>query len=146
MKILKLPEIEESIIWLNFTQTERMIYNGYLIDPNNTKNDIFLRQLCCHPLISDKIRENISNKVESLEDIKNQIKKMYMSDYEKAEENYKTCLERIDRIEFNMREMEKENKIAQKGYQDLKEDKQIAKIKLEELKKIRDGKEKTVVW
>jgi hypothetical protein len=59
IKILKLPEIKEETIWLNFTETERMIYNAYLADPNNTVNDIFLRQLCCHPLISEKIRENI---------------------------------------------------------------------------------------
>ena len=146
MHILKLPEIEEDTIWLNFTQTERMIYNAYLADPNNTVNDVFLRQLCCHPMISDKIRENISNKVESLEDIKNQIKKMYMSDYEKAEENYQTCIERIDRINFEMKEMEKENKTNQRGYMDLKEDVELAKFKSIELKKIRDGKEKTVLY
>jgi DNA repair protein RAD5 len=146
MHILKLPEIEEDTVWLNFTQTERMIYNAYLADPNNTVNDVFLRQLCCHPMISDKIRENISNKVESLEDIKNQIKKMYMSDYEKAEENYQTCLERIDRINFEMKEMEKENKTNQRGYMDLKEDIELAKFKSIELKKIRDGKEKTVLY
>jgi hypothetical protein len=146
MQILKLPEIVEETVWLNFTQTERMIYNAYLADPNNTVNDVFLRQICCHPMISDKIRENISNKVESLEDIKIQIKKMYMGEYEKAEENYKICIDRIERIQGEMKEMEKELKTGQKGYQDLKEDLEMAKFKSIELKKIRDGKEKTVVY
>ncbi len=146
MQILKLPEIVEETVWLNFTQTERMIYNAYLADPNNTVNDVFLRQICCHPMISDKIRENISNKVESLEDIKIQIKKMYMGEYEKAEENYKICTDRIERIQAEMKDMEKECKTGQKGYQDLKEDLEVAKYKSIDLKKIRDGKEKTVVY
>jgi DNA repair protein RAD5 len=146
MQILKLPEIVEETMWLNFTQTERMIYNAYLADPNNTVNDVFLRQVCCHPMISDKIRENITNKVESLEDIKTQIKKMYMGEYEKAEENYKICTDRIDRIQAEMKEMEKELKTGLRGYQDLKEDLEMAKYKSIDLKKIRDGKEKTVVY
>ncbi len=146
MQILKLPEIVEDIVWLNFSQTERMIYNAYLADPNNTINDVFLRQICCHPMISDKIRENISNKVESLDDIKDQIKKMYMGEYDKAEENYQVCVERIERITFDMKEMEKECKTNLKGYQDLKEDLETAKYKAGELKKVRDGKEKTVLY
>lgn len=146
IKILKLPEIIEETIWLNFTETERMIYNAYLADPNNSINDVFLRQICCHPMISEKIRENISNKVESLEDIRNQIKKMYMSEYEKADEIYNNCLNRIDTIKKDMKEMEKDGKINLKGYQDLKEDLELAQLKLCEYKKIRDGKEKTVLY
>jgi len=146
IKILKLPEIIEETIWLNFTETERMIYNAYLADPNNTMNDVFLRQICCHPMISEKIRENISNKVESLEDIRNQIKKMYMSEYEKADEIYNNCLNRIETFKKDMKEMEKDGKINLKGYQDLKEDLELAQLKLHEYKKIRDGKEKTVLY
>jgi SNF2 family DNA or RNA helicase len=146
IKILKLPEIIEENIWLNFTETERMIYNAYLADPNNTVNDVFLRQLCCHPLISEKIRENISNKVESLEDIQKHIKKMYMADFDKADENYNVCLERIDRIKNDMKEMEKEGKTNLMGYSNLKEDLLVAQGKIGDLKKIRDGKEKTVIY
>jgi DNA repair protein RAD5 len=146
IRILKLPEIKEEIIWLNFTETERMIYNAYLADPNNTVNDVFLRQLCCHPLISDKIRENISNKVESLEDIQKHIKKMYMSDFDLADEHYKKCLERIDRIKTEMKEMEKEAKTNLMGYSNLKDDLYVAQGKVADLKKIRDGKEKTVIY
>ncbi len=146
IKILKLPEIKEETIWLNFTETERMIYNAYLADPNNTVNDVFLRQICCHPLISEKIRENISNKVDSLEDIQKHIKKMYMSDFEKADENYKTCLERIERIKNEMKEMEEQGKKNLMGYSSLKEDLVVAEGKIGDLKKIRDGKEKTVVY
>ncbi len=146
IKILKLPEIVEETVWLNFTETERMIYNAYLADPNNTVNDVFLRQICCHPMISDKIRENISNKVESLEDIQTQIKKMYFAEFEKADENYKTCLERIERIKGEMYDLEKEAKTNLITYSNLKEDLNNAQMKIVDLKKIRDGKEKTVIY
>ncbi len=146
IKILKLPNIKEETVWLNFTDTERMIYNAHLADPNNSINDVFLRQICCHPMISEKIRENVSNKVESLEDIQKQIRQMYFTEFDKAEENYKTCLERIDRIKKDMANLEKEAKTELKMYSDLKNDLGIAESKVVELKKIRDGKEKTVIY
>ena len=97
-------------------------------------------------MISDKIRENISNKVESLEDIQTHIKKMYFAEFDKADENYKNCLERIERIKGDMKEMEKEAKTNLKGYQDLKDDLQDAQYRLIDYKKVRDGKEKTVLY
>ena len=100
IKVLKLPEIKEKNIWLNFTNTERMIYNAYLADSNNSPRDVFLRQLCCHPMISDKLRENLSKQVESLEDIQVHIKKMYFTDFDKADDNYKSCIEKINKIHF----------------------------------------------
>jgi hypothetical protein len=144
--ILKLPSIKEETVWLNFTETERMIYNAYLADPNNTPYDIFLRQLCCHPLLSEKIRENMSNKLESLSDMKDHIKKMYFKDFDKANENYTDCLSRIERITDDMSEMENEGKTNLMGYQNLKEDLTSAKEKLIELEKIKNGKEKTLLY
>lgn len=146
ISILKLPTIKEETMWLNFTETERMIYNAYLADPNNTPYDVFLRQLCCHPLLSEKIRENMSNKLESLSDMKDHIKKMYFKDFDKASENYKECMDRIERIESDMKEMEIEAKTGLMGYQNLKEDLFKAKEKIPELKKIKDGKEKTLLY
>ena len=144
IKTLKLPEIEEKTIWLKFTDTERMIYNAYLADPNNTPYDVFLRQICCHPMISEKLRENLSNQVESLDDIQVQIKKMYFSEFDKADEHYKTCKERIERIQNDMTEMEQENKTNLITYHNLQEELSTAKYKLVEYKKVRDGKEKTL--
>ena len=144
IKILKLPEIEEKTIWLNFTDTERMIYNAYLADPNNATQDVFLRQICCHPLISEKLRENISAKVESLSDIQVEIKKMYFSEFDKAEEHYTNCMERIKRIEGEIEELEKNGKTNLVTYSNLKDDLINAKTKLVEYKKVRDGKEKTL--
>jgi hypothetical protein len=146
IKILKLPEIEEKTIWLKFTDTERMIYNAYLADPNNTAYDVFLRQICCHPMISEKIRDNLTNKVESLSDIQVQIKKMYFSEFDKADEHYQSCLERIKRIEGEIDELEEENKTNLITYSNLKEELSNVKIRLVDLKKVRDGKEKTLLY
>jgi hypothetical protein len=146
IKILKLPETKEKTIWLKFTDTERMIYNAYLADPNNTTYDVFLRQICCHPMISEKLRDNLTNKVESLSDIQVQIKKMYFSEFDKADEYYQNCLDRINRIEYDISELEKENKTNLISYSNLKDELANAKIKLVELKKIRDGKEKTLLY
>ena len=123
-----------------------MIYNAYLADPNNTPYDIFLRQLCCHPMLSEKIRENISNKLESLSDMKDHIKKMYFKDFEKANEIYNECENRINRIENDIKEMEKEGKTNLIGYNNLKEDLEKAKEKIPELQKIKEGKEKTLLY
>ena len=146
VSILKLPEIKEETVWLNFTETERMIYNAYLADPNNTPYDIFLRQLCCHPLLSEKIRENMSNKLESLSDMKEHIKKMYFKDFDKANENLTDCEKRMQRIREDMKEMEKEGKINLMGYQNLKEDLLKTQERLPELKKTKEGKEKTLLY
>jgi SNF2 family DNA or RNA helicase len=144
--ILKLPTIKEETIWLNFTETERMIYNAYLADPNNTAYDVFLRQLCCHPLLSEKLRENMSNKLESLSDMKEHIKKMYFKDYDKSLENFNDCTERIKKITEEMTEMEQQGKINLIGYQNLKEDLIKMKEKIPELEKIKNGKEKTLLY
>ena len=146
IKILKLPEIEEKTIWLKFTDTERMIYNAYLADPNNSNNDVFLRQICCHPMISEKLRDTFTNKVESLTDIQLQIKKMYFTDFDKADEHYTNCLDRIDRITGEMNQLENDKKTNLITYSNLKEELTNAETKLIDLKKIRDGKEKTLLY
>ena len=146
IKILKLPNIVEETIWLNFTETERMIYNAYLADPNNSQYDIFLRQICCHPMISEKIRENITNRVESLSDIQDHIKKMYFKDYDKSNENCTDLVVRIDKMKEEIKVYEKENKIGLIGYKNVKEELTRVEIKLVELNKIRDGKEKSLLY
>lgn len=146
IKILKLPEISEQTIWLKFTDTERMIYNAYLADPNNTAYDVFLRQICCHPMISEKLRDSLTNKVESLSDIQVQIKKMYFSEFDKADEHYQNCLERIERIEGEIDDLEKEKKTNLITYSNLRDELSNAKIRLVDFKKIRDGKEKTLLY
>lgn len=146
VKILKLPDVVEETIWLKFTDTERMIYNAYLADTNNNPHDIFLRQICCHPMIAEKLRENMANSVESLSDIQEQISKMYLTDFNKADTIYTNCLDRIDRISSEIDAMIKEKKTELVGFANLKDELADAQNKLINYKKIRDGKEKTIVY
>jgi hypothetical protein len=97
-------------------------------------------------MISEKIRENISNKVESLSDIQDLMRKMYFSEFDKADENYNTCLERIAKISDEIDRMKSENKTNLIGYKDLTNDLEYNKIKVVEFKKVRDGKEKTLLY
>jgi DNA repair protein RAD5 len=146
VSILKLPEIKETTVWLNFSETERVIYNAYLADPNNTPYDVFLRQICCHPMLSEKIRENMKTKLESLSDMKTYIEKMYFTDFYKAKENYDDCVNRIDKIKNEMNDMESEDKQDLIGYKNLVEDLARLNDKKPELLKIKDGKEKTLLY
>jgi len=146
IKTLQLPVIKEEVIWLNFTNMERTIYNAYLADPNNSTHDIFLRQICCHPLIADKFKESIKNTMNSLEEMQDFIKNLYFKEYDKIVENYNDCSDRIIRYNDEICKLEKDNKTSLITYSNLKEDLQRAKVKLIELEKIKLGKEKTVSY
>jgi hypothetical protein len=146
VKILQLPTIKEEVVWLNFTNTERTIYNAYLADPNNTSQDIFLRQVCCHPLIADKFKERIKNTMNSLSEMQDFIKNLYFKEYDKSIENYNECNERILKYKDEIKKLEKDNKTSLTTYTNLKEDLEKANIKIIELEKIKLGKEKTVSY
>lgn len=62
------PEPEEISLMMRFSATERMMYNAYLANHNNKKNDVYLRQLCCHPKLSDQTNYILST-CRTLEDI-----------------------------------------------------------------------------
>lgn len=75
----RLPAPKETVVWLKFTQTERMMYNAYLANPNNDKYSEFLRKLCCHPKLAEEIKGALSN-CKTLDDIQ----KIMVQHYEKA--------------------------------------------------------------
>ena len=56
----RLIPLKESIIWLDLTQTERLIYNAYESDKNIGEFDTVLRQICCHPKIVSELKNVIS--------------------------------------------------------------------------------------
>lgn len=64
----ELQPVKETVVWLKFTHTERMMYNAYLANPNNSKYSVFLRQLCCHPKLAEEIKDILSN-CKTLEDM-----------------------------------------------------------------------------
>ena len=133
MKILKLPEIVEEIIWLNFTDTERMIYNAEIIGDcegnsndyktGNSYHEIRLRALCCDIFLSEKLNSLTDNtNVCDLNDMKKRIETLYVNECNAAIEKYDKLLERKDNIIFNMKELENENKLHLKSYSDYEDD------------------------
>lgn len=79
-----LPNIREQVVDLKFTATERMMYNAYLADPNNSKFDVYLRKLCCHPKLSDETKLALSN-CKTLKQIENVMINHYKQEITKAE-------------------------------------------------------------
>lgn len=147
LKTLQLPKVNEETIFLNLTQTERMIYNSHLANKNNSMEDVFLRQVCCHPLIAEAIRSAVgSNQVSSLEEIQEAIKKMYFGEYDKAVTNYEKCKEKIEFLEESIKEMEKKKKTDLIMYGDAKRDLEENKLKIVDLEVIKNGKEQSVKY
>jgi len=97
-----LPPIKEEIIWLKFSQTERMIYNAYLANKNNDKFSTYLRQLCCHPQLSTETKDVLLN-CKTLDDIE----KMMMSHYKS---DVKLAQEKVDKTQYMINKINKKIK------------------------------------
>lgn len=90
----KLPPLKEEVVWLKFTDTERMMYSAYLANPNNSKFSEFLRQLCCYPKLSDETKVALSH-CKTLEDIEKMMVNHYASVAKLAEKKVKNAQLRI---------------------------------------------------
>ena len=113
----KLPELTERIIWLKFSQTERMVYNAFLANPNIDKFDKLLRQLCCHPKIADQIKEILSE-CKTLEDIEKMMVLHYKKEAEDAKiylENKKKSVLRIKK-QITIKTFKRQRKFLKKDY------------------------------
>jgi len=102
----KLLPIKETVMWLKFSHTERMMYNAYLANPNNDKFSIFLRQLCCHPKLAEETKDMLAN-CKTLGDIEKMMVQHYKKTMEQSKEHVEyyenrivISLERIKEIEF----------------------------------------------
>lgn len=95
----KLKPLRERIIWLKFSQTERMMYNAYLADPTVDKFGTLMRQLCCHPNLADETKGILSN-CKTLKDIE----KMMVSHYKKA---YEDAKDKVDKAEISILKLKK---------------------------------------
>jgi hypothetical protein len=82
----------------------------------------------------------------SLNDMKDHMRNMYFKDFDKSDENYNDCIKRIDKLTYDLQELKEKNKTDLMTYQYIKEDLDRAQIRLIEFKKIRDGKEKTLLY
>ena len=153
VSVLKLPEIVEEIVWLNFSNVERALYNGYLVNDTNIIDDIniqncenvFLRQLCCHPMLAEKMR-SIKKTMESLNDMKEYIRELYLQDYEYAQKKYDNVLRKISKTNEEIEKFKEDKKTESTGYYNLCEN--LKKYAEKEIiyKKIKDGHEKTIAY
>lgn len=91
----KLPPIEEEILLLKFTKTERMMYNAYLADGNNDKFSTYLRQLCCHPNLADETKKALAN-CKTLKDVEKTMVEHYKNQAFKAKVKLIKINKRLD--------------------------------------------------
>jgi SNF2 family DNA or RNA helicase len=89
-----IPPVEEEIMWLKFTVTERMIYNANLANPKNDKYSVYLRQLCCHPQLAEETKYALSN-CKSLPEIEKLMGEIYKNDVIAAEKVVNKCKKQI---------------------------------------------------
>jgi SNF2 family DNA or RNA helicase len=114
----KLPDLREKIVWLRFTQTERMMYNAYLSDPNVNRFSEIVRQICCHPKIADEIKGILSN-CKTLSDVENTMVRHYKQQYLIAQKTVNKCKKYIAKTERRIliAECKRQRKfLKQKGY------------------------------
>lgn len=104
-----LPKIKEEIRWLNFSATERLIYNAYIANGNNDRYSVYLRQLCCHPQLADETKHSLSN-CKSLKEIEVMMVAHYKKEVNKEEAKVRKINERIAKINKKIKKMEKRQK------------------------------------
>jgi SNF2 family DNA or RNA helicase len=107
-----LPPINEEIRWIQFTPTERMMYNAYLANPNNDKFSVYLRQLCCHPQLADETKHALSN-CKTLCDIEKMMVAHYKKDMDIAQEKVNKIKIRINMINKKIKKIEKKQRKKQ---------------------------------
>ena len=112
-----LPSIDYKTIWLDFTHTERLIYNAYIANSNNNIFSTYLRQLCCHPNLASETKELLLN-CKTLEDIES----MMIKHYEKKVNHIKSLLNKLNDkkifLESNIKKKEERKKKKKKKKKD----------------------------
>ena len=64
----KIPDIVDTVKWLEFSDVEKQIYDSSLLQCTVKEN--FLLQWCCHPLLSEEFRSEIKDTC-TMQDIRN---------------------------------------------------------------------------
>jgi len=114
-----LPPIKEEIIWLNFSPTERIMYNAYLANNNNDVYSTYLRKLCCHPQLADETKHALSN-CKSLKEIEIMMVSHYKNEVNIATEKVQLINNRILKIENKSKNFElrqKKRLLEKKGFE-----------------------------
>ena len=114
----ELAPVEEKIIWLKFTATERMMYNAYLADQNNDKYSVFLRQLCCHPKLSQEIKSTLVN-CKTLADIEKTMLAHYKTRMDDSKKKYDSLLQKIKILTKKIADFDKSKQKSKNDDNDL---------------------------
>lgn len=101
----KLPPLNENVVLLNFSQTEWMMYNAYLSNPNVDKFSVLVRQICCHPKIADEIKSSLSN-CKTLQDIEKMMVTLYKKQMDSAASKVRYFEYRILRLKRKIKILE----------------------------------------
>lgn len=115
---LTLPPIKNIYKFLEFTQTEKIMYNSYAINAGGVKNSVYIRKLCCHPNFATETKHVLTN-CKTLEDIENTMNKFYKLDYDNCKKQCDMLLTSIkdtkielfllgEEVQFDSKEDEKE--------------------------------------
>jgi SNF2 family DNA or RNA helicase len=80
----KLPPLKETVLKLQFSKTEWLLYYAYLADSNIDKFSPLVRQMCCHPKIATEIKSTLSN-CKTLDDIEDVMLTHYKKSLDDAE-------------------------------------------------------------
>lgn len=87
-KEFSLPSVKKIVKWLDFSNTERSMYNSYKTGNqqyyvSSTNYSLYLQQLCCHPNLSEETRQ-LLGECKSLSEIQSIMSSHYKKDLEKC--------------------------------------------------------------
>jgi len=132
----QLPELKESIIWLNFSRTEWAIYNAYLANASVDKFSVLVRQICCYPKLAEEIKIILSN-CKTMEDIEKMMVKHYEAQMNASHKKVKLMEYRIKKHNYDITiaEWKRQRKLLKPNYKviikftnDFEEDDELIKL------------------
>lgn len=106
---LNLPKINELIYWLKLNNIEKAMYDARIRSYGRTnqtvldirkKSDVYLRQLCCYPMLSSKIKnivgkDGVLNESGNMTDIAKQMFEHLKNEVTKTLNDIKNCITKI---------------------------------------------------
>ena len=107
---IKIPGYQEIIIWLQFTDIERQLYDA----KKNKVPDQYLQQLCCHPLVVDSVKKIFGNIEVDLTVMQDKLIEHHKNNYE----TYKIKLSKLDSTqqEYHMLKKKYETQMSESKY------------------------------
>jgi len=105
-----IPGYIEKIIWLNFTDIEKQLYDA----KKDKMTDSYLQQLCCHPLVVETSRKIFGNAEVDLSVMQDKLIEFHKKNYD----NYKIKLEKLipGKPEYHMLKKTYQNQISESYY------------------------------